>query len=222
MNRQERNSPEPASDAGQDGAKRLGTVDHHEKPAGLENRERGLNPCRKRCAGVGGHDMRARFALVGGNPNRPGLEEGRIGDDAIGGFGEPGLAARARVKRVDAQDPRLRLKSVARRVALREFRQPGIDLDEIGRYERAQLRQREPHRADPSPDVDNPALANGARRRDEESCVGADPMAAPRLEERERAAEPSVFGHAVRVRERLDQRRRLSHRAILFPGPPRR
>ena len=81
--------------------------------------------------------MRARSAFVGRGANRLGLEERRVGDDALGRLVEkPGLPAVAPIERVEPQDARARLKPVARRVALGEPRQLGIDFDEIGGRER--------------------------------------------------------------------------------------
>ena len=201
--------------------KRLGTVDHHEKPAGREHRERSGNPVGERRAGVCGHDMRARFARVGGNPNRPGLEEGRIGDDAIGGFAEPGLAARTRVERVDAQDPRLRLKPVARRVPLCKLRQPGIDLDEIGGKRAQRFASASPTAPTPAPTSTIrpwPTSPAAATRR---AASVPDAMAALRLEERERAPEPRILRQSVSRRGGSRFRRPPSHRAVLCRGPLR-
>ena len=142
------------------------------------------------------------------------LEERRIGDHAIGRFDEPGLAARARIKRIEAKDARPRLKAVALGVARGERREFGIDLDEIDADERRALGEREPDRADACADVDDPALA-GVRRGGQQGRVRADPMAALRLNEREPAAEPLILGQPV-------PRGPLRHRAILFPDPPRR
>ena len=143
--------------------------------------------------------MRARFAFVGRGADRCGVEERRVGDDAIGRFSQPRLAALARVERVEPQDARARLEPVARRVAFGEPRQLGIDLDKIDGGERVALSQRQPDRADARADVDDPALPSVARRRNEQGGVRPDPMAALRLDEHEPAAKPSVLGQPVRV-----------------------
>ena len=135
---------------------------------------------------------------------------------------QPGRAARVRVERVDAQDPRLRLKPVARRIALGESASSGSISTRSTRERRQALREREPDRPDARADVDNPALASVARRRDEESRVRTDPMAAARLEERKRAAEPFILGQPVGARSAFKLRRRLSHRAVPWRAPHRR
>ena len=185
MNRQKGQRAKPASDRREDGAKRVGPVDHHEPPARREHRERSLNPVGKRRARLGpGQDMRARFAFVGRGADRLGVEERRVGDDAAGRFSQPRLAALSRIERVEPQDARTRLKPVARRVAFGKLRQLGIELDKIDGRERVALSQRQADRADPRADVDDPALPSVARRRNEQGGVRPDPMAALRLDER--------------------------------------
>ena len=138
-----------------------------------------------------------------------------------GRFSQPRLAPLSGIERVEPQDPGTRLKPVARRVAVRELRQLGIELDKIDRGKRVALSEREANRADPRADVDDPALPSVARRRNEQGGVRPDPMAALRLHEQEPAAQPSVLGQRVRGRGALELRRRLSHRAVLFPDPLR-
>ena len=66
MDRQKRQRAEPASDRVENGAERVGAMDHHEPTAGREDGERSLNPVGEACARLlPGQDMRSRFALVG-------------------------------------------------------------------------------------------------------------------------------------------------------------
>jgi hypothetical protein len=195
MNRQKGQRAKPASDPREDGAKRVGPVDHEETPARREHRKRSLNPVGKgRVRLRPCQDMRSRSAFVGRDADRLGVEEWRVGDDATGRFNEPRLAALVRLERVEPQDARARLKPVARRVAFGKLRQFGVELDEIDRGKRVALSQRQADCANSRADVNDPALPSVARRRNEQGGVRPDPMAALRLDKQEPAAEPSILG----------------------------
>ena len=187
---------------GEDRRERVGAVNHHESPAGREDREAGSNPVRERRPRLRRReDMRPRAPCVRRGANRPALEERRVGDDAIGRFvGKPGLPALSGLQDIEPEDARAPFKSVARGIDLGKPGELRIDLDEIGERPRGPPDERQPDRADARADVDDPALRR-PRCRGEQRRVGADPMAAPRLDEGEPAAEPPVLGKPVRDRQ---------------------
>ena len=76
--------------------------------------------------------MRPRLAFVRRGSDRAGVEERRVGDDAIGqSVHQPGAPAFGRVERVEPQDAHALGKPIARRVAFGQLRQLGIDFDKI-------------------------------------------------------------------------------------------
>ena len=194
MNRQKRERAKPGSDRGEDHVQCIGPMDHHKPAPGREHREGGLNPVDKARAR---HHMRALSAFVRRGADRRGVEEGRVGEDAIGRFNEPRLASLPWVKRVEPQDAGARLNPIARSIAFGKERQLRINFNKIDGRKLGSLRQRQPDRAHARADIDDPALPSLGRRRNQKDRVRPDPMAALRLEERKLAAKPQILGQAM-------------------------
>ncbi len=195
MDRQQRDRAEPVLDRGEDARECVGTVDHHEKAAGVEQGERGPEPGCEGGARLGWGEDRARArAPSGETPTVPGSKKGGL-VTTQSAFSSPSPASRRStgLKRVEPEDADARLKSVPRGVDLGEAGQIGIDLDQIGERPLRPLRQRQPQpdRADSRADVGDPA-GRRTRRRNEQGGVRADPMSAFRLDKGEPAAEPAI------------------------------
>ena len=134
MDRQEREGAEPVLDRGEDRRERVRAVDHHEPPAGREDRETGPNPARERRAGLRRReDMRPRAPWVGRDANRPGSKNGGLVTTQSAASSASPASRRSPGFRTSSLRTRARAcKSVARGIDPGEPGQLRIDLDEIG------------------------------------------------------------------------------------------